>query len=413
LRHGSMVWETLVNLVCRPPRYNYDPDEVLGPKRFRIDGRLFERVDLEVMNERRQRLKCSHYMPVLEGNRAGQTTKFPCVIYCHGNCGSRVDASDCLDLLLPQNISVFAFDFSGSGLSDGETISLGYYEQEDLMAVINFLRSSGLVSRIGLWGRSMGAATSVLVAARDPSIAGMVLDSAFSSLTQVMYELANQYMKQVKVPKMLINGAISVLRKSVQKKGNFDIRDVNPEEASDKCFIPALFAHADGDDFVLAHHSKHLYERYSGDKNIITFGGDHNSPRPAFFFDSVGIFFHNVLIENAELEASEAPPPAYAADLNHPAPSSAATPGNVQAPELHQVRLTPPKEAPSNAWGDSHSLAAAFSPLVGQAGGGAAAGEDGVMEALQSSLREMEAELGPNDPNVIELRKMLRDYQGR
>jgi hypothetical protein len=36
----------------------------------------------------------------------------------------------------------------------------------------------------------------------------------------------------VKVPKILINGAISVLRKSVQKKGNFDIRDVNPEEAA-------------------------------------------------------------------------------------------------------------------------------------------------------------------------------------
>lgn len=149
-----------------------------------------------------------------------------------------MDASDCLDLLLPQSISVFAFDFSGSGLSDGETISLGFYEQDDLMAVIDYLRGSGLVSRIGLWGRSMGAATSVLVAARDPSIAGMVLDSAFSSLTQVMYELANQYMKQVKVPKILINGAISVLRKSVQKKGNFDIRDVNPEEAADKCFIP-------------------------------------------------------------------------------------------------------------------------------------------------------------------------------
>lgn len=43
-----MVWETLVNLVCRPPRYVYDPDDVLGPKRFRIDGRLFERIDVEV-----------------------------------------------------------------------------------------------------------------------------------------------------------------------------------------------------------------------------------------------------------------------------------------------------------------------------------------------------------------------------
>lgn len=32
-----------------------------------------------------------------------------------------------------------------------------------------------------------------------------------------------------------------------------------------------------------------------GDKNIIKFEGDHNSPRPQFYFDSVNIFFHNVL----------------------------------------------------------------------------------------------------------------------
>jgi hypothetical protein len=263
----------------------------------------------------------------------------------------------------------------------------------------------------------MGAATSVLVAARDPSIAGMVLDSAFSSLTQVMYELANQYMKQVKVPKILINGAISVLRKSVQKKGNFDIRDVNPEEASDKCFIPALFAHADGDDFVLAHHSKHLYERYSGDKNIITFGGDHNSPRPAFFFDSVGIFFYNVLIENAEVEAVEPPTnvalaastPTYTAGENRDREPGPGTPAG-GAPELNAVRFSPPKPELHNTWGDSQSLAAAFSPLAGAQGG---AGEDGVIEALCTSLQEMEAELGPTDPNVLELRKMLREYQAQ
>ncbi|KAG5049217.1 hypothetical protein JHK85_010320 [Glycine max] len=32
-----------------------------------------------------------------------------------------------------------------------------------------------------------------------------------------------------------------------------------------------------------------------GDKNIIKFDGDHNSPRPQFYFDSINIFFHNVL----------------------------------------------------------------------------------------------------------------------
>eukprot|EP01018_Ginkgo_biloba_P010894 Gb_02150 [translate_table: standard] len=32
-----------------------------------------------------------------------------------------------------------------------------------------------------------------------------------------------------------------------------------------------------------------------GDKNIIKFEGDHNSPRPQFYYDSISIFFHNVL----------------------------------------------------------------------------------------------------------------------
>lgn len=32
-----------------------------------------------------------------------------------------------------------------------------------------------------------------------------------------------------------------------------------------------------------------------GDKNIIKFEGDHNSSRPQFYYDSVSIFFYNVL----------------------------------------------------------------------------------------------------------------------
>jgi len=57
-----MVWETLVNLVCRPPRYSYDPDDVLGPKRFRIDGRLFERIDIEVAMSAKLRIPV-HFVP--------------------------------------------------------------------------------------------------------------------------------------------------------------------------------------------------------------------------------------------------------------------------------------------------------------------------------------------------------------
>lgn len=36
-------------------------------------------------------------------------------------------------------------------------------------------------------------------------------------------------------------------------------------------------------------------EAYAGDKNLIMIEGDHNSPRPSFFFDSTIIFFMSTL----------------------------------------------------------------------------------------------------------------------
>lgn len=60
-------------------------------------------------------------------------------------------------------------------------------------------------------------------------------------------------------------------------------------------FIPALFATATGDDFIQPHHSGLLHESYCGDKNLITFKGDHNTARPRFFYDSASIFLYTTL----------------------------------------------------------------------------------------------------------------------
>ena len=44
----------------------------------------------------------------------------PVIIYLHGNSGCRCDADDALHTMLPYGVSVFTFDFSGSGQSEGE-----------------------------------------------------------------------------------------------------------------------------------------------------------------------------------------------------------------------------------------------------------------------------------------------------
>lgn len=47
---------------------------------------------------------------------------------CQLFSGCRADANEAAVILLPSNITVFTLDFSGSGLSDGDYVSLGWHE---------------------------------------------------------------------------------------------------------------------------------------------------------------------------------------------------------------------------------------------------------------------------------------------
>jgi hypothetical protein len=60
----------------------------------------------QIKNIRNQTLQCTHWVPT-------SVDSYAVVVYCHGNCGSRIDAEQLLEYLLPYDISLFAFDFSG------------------------------------------------------------------------------------------------------------------------------------------------------------------------------------------------------------------------------------------------------------------------------------------------------------
>lgn len=216
----------------------------------------------------------------------------PCVIYMHGNSSCRLEGTECVAYLLPANMTLCCFDFPGCGLSEGEYISLGWHERDDIQVLIDYLREKRNATTIGLWGRSMGAVTALLHGDRDPSIAGMVLDSPFSNLKTLVTELGSTH---TKIPKFLISSAMGLVRNSIRSRADFDCYDLKPIDHVSKCFIPALFATGTEDDFIKPHHTDELHAKYAGDKNIIKFEGDHNSPRPEFFFDSVSIFFSNTL----------------------------------------------------------------------------------------------------------------------
>jgi len=284
-------YEQLVNAIIRPPRREYDISS-LGSPIFTVSGRRCKRTDLELTNSRDLTLQCSLYSPV------SRPKKLPCVIYCHGNCGCRLDATDAIRMLLPMNICVFCFDFSGSGLSEGEYVTLGHFEKLDLETVIEYLRKSESVTRIALWGRSMGAVTSILYGVTDPSVACMILDSPFSSLTTLSQELIETM--QIKLPKLMVKAGMKVVSRSVKSRAQLDINKLEPIKAAPCCFIPCLFVHGKGDDFIAPSHSEALNKEYAGDHNLILIDGDHNSQRPRFFYDSASIFFSNNLLIDSD-----------------------------------------------------------------------------------------------------------------
>ena len=281
-------YEDLWKAVIRPNRDEYK-DEDLGPDKFKINHKYYKRTDFSITNKRSLKLMCSFWEPFDEER---EYVRLPCVVYLHGNSSSRCEAVAEIKYLLPLNITVFAFDFSGCGKSQGEYISLGWYEREDVECAIEYLRKTNKVSTIGLWGRSMGAVTAIMYGDRDPSIAGMVLDSAFASLKELIEELVKD---RVNLPEFILNQATKLVKSTINKKAKFNLDEIEPKKYAVRCFIPALFCHAKDDTFVNQHHCKDLSDVYAGDKNVVYVDGNHNSPRPRYFRDSAAIFFFNTL----------------------------------------------------------------------------------------------------------------------
>jgi hypothetical protein len=121
-------YQELVNAIIRPPRCKYSPNH-LGPAHFQFGSKTFQRTDFELRNLRGLKIVCSMWEPTQD---CRQNPILPCVIYMHGNSSARLEAIPQLALVLSLGITMLSFDFCGSGLSEGDYVSLGAFEKDDL-----------------------------------------------------------------------------------------------------------------------------------------------------------------------------------------------------------------------------------------------------------------------------------------
>jgi len=286
---SKISYESLWKYIIRPPRDNYS-EELIGNAIFSFRGKTYVRKDYDIISSEGYNMKCSFFEP----DDADRPTKImPVVLYLHGNSSSRLEGIGMLTELLRRDINLFVIDFPGCGLSEGEYISLGYHESHDVKIVVDFIEKIPGVGQIGIWGRSMGAATTMIYSHKDDRIKAICMDSPFYDFSVLAKELV---LKQIKLPVIFIEGALKIIRITIKKKNGLDIEKLKPLDAAGKTTQPALFIHANNDELINNQHSQILLDAYKGtDKVLNRCEGKHNTRRPNKLIREIGGFFYKHL----------------------------------------------------------------------------------------------------------------------
>ncbi len=143
------------------------------------------------------------------------------LLWFHGNAGNIADRVDNLARLVKSvGISVFIFDYREYGKSEGQISKAGTFIDAD--ASYSFLVNERKIppEKIVLFGRSLGSALAVYLAAREKA-AALIIESAFTSsedVADLYYPFLKHLVKtsasyrtldligKVTVPKLIIHG---------------------------------------------------------------------------------------------------------------------------------------------------------------------------------------------------------------
>ena len=282
------IWKYII----RPSRYNYN-EESLGPSSFVYRGKIYKRKDYNLISSMGYLMKCSYIEPDISNRTQDE---MPLVLYLHGNSSSRIEGIHMIEELLKRDINVFVFDFPGCGLSEGDYISLGYHEKDDVGIIVDFIETIPGVSNIGIWGRSMGASTALLYSHKDPRIKAICLDSPFSDFRKLAKEIASN---NTNYPNFIIETILNFIGKKIKKKNGLDINLLKPIDKAKETFQPGLFIHAKNDELIGMQHTLDIYEQYAGAKCVYYLEkGGHNTRRPDSVIKKIGKFFSLYLNNN-------------------------------------------------------------------------------------------------------------------
>lgn len=173
------------------------------------------------------------------------------IVLVHGHGGSRNEGLRFVRALNAAGFNLLALNLRRHA---DRPATMGYYEKENVKSAVSFLLNEKHLDSIGLFGFSMGAATSILAMEDDTRVKAGIFSSGYASAVDVMSEAAN---RDYHVPYFPV---IPMTRNLINLRGKIKIETVRPEDKIGNISPrPILLFHCDKDHYVDVSHAERLF----------------------------------------------------------------------------------------------------------------------------------------------------------
>jgi uncharacterized protein len=198
----------------------------------------------------------------------------PYLIFVHG-IGDQRTGNKALDLasrLVHQDgYNVLVFDLRAQGTSDGNFVSAGQFERNDVLGAFDFLVSRGVVpDRIALIGRSYGAAIALMAASLEPGITAVVADSPFADVKD---RIAREAARKTRMPEGIVRIFVPMAGTLAKYIYGIHFSELRPEQAVAQLRYPILVIHGEADDRVPVGEGRRVYAAAPAGSRLWTLPG--------------------------------------------------------------------------------------------------------------------------------------------
>ena len=156
------------------------------------------------------------YMPAKDKNSK------KAVLLVHGRTANRTEGMRYAKAIVAAGYNVLAIDMRHPRQHPDIISTMSFHEKKDVIAALDYLTDEKNITSIGVMGFSMGAATSIIVMAKDLRIKAGIFSGSYANSMDVLAEQAQVLYGLPRYPLM------PMVAKFFAWRGDLDIDEINP-----------------------------------------------------------------------------------------------------------------------------------------------------------------------------------------